>query len=191
MATRRSRKQVHDFTHPKVTGDIPVFIVKEAEGITFEVDLTLAKLTPRIPFCKSGDGIPALVAEAQSFIDTYLTLAWAKYVYFAATPILNDGSTGLEVATGIIEQATWPAAIAGGEPTELWRSAETPWETRSTPFPADFKHSNVQFLLWTPEIEAAATQLKAKVASFGQSVIAGLASTDTALQMLGGRAAKA
>lgn len=185
MATRRSRKQVHDFTHPKVTGDIPVFIVKEAEGITFEVDLTLAKLTPRIPFCKSADGIPALVAEAQTFIDTYLTLAWSKYVYFAATPILNDGGTGLEVATGIIEHTSWPSPD-GGDPTELWRSAETPWETRSTPLPSDFKHSNVQYLLWTPEIEAAATQLKAKVASFGQSVLAGLASTDSARQMLGG-----
>ena len=188
MATRRSRKQVHDFTHPKVTGEIPVFIVKEAEGITFEVDLTLAKLTPRIPFCKSGDGIPALVAEAQSFIDTYLTLAWTKYVYFAATPILNDGGTGLEVATGIIEKASWPSTV--GAPVEMWRSAETPWETRGTALPADFKHSNVQYLPWTPEIEAAATQLKAKVASFGQSVIAGLASADTAKQMLGGGVAK-
>jgi len=191
MANRRSRKQIHTFTHAKVTGDIPVYLVSEPEGVRFEIDLTVSKLTPRIPFCKSGDAIPSLISEAQSFIDTYLTMTWAKYVYFAATPILNDGSTGLEVATGIIEQATWPSATPGGEPTELWRSAETPWETRSTPFPVDFKHSNVQFLVWTPEIEAAATQLKAKVASFGQSVIAGLASTDTALQMLGGRAAKA
>lgn len=189
MASRRSRKQVHTFTHPKVTGDIPIYLISEPEGIRFEVDLTCAKLAPRIPFCKTGENIAALVAEAQGFIDSYLTLTWTKWIYVAATPILNADAVGLAITTGTLESAEWPCKEGEGRP-KLWRTASTPWETRDTPLPLDFKHPTVQVLPWSAEVENAASQLVGKVSSFAQSIISGLNSSKATEEMLLGANAK-
>lgn len=184
MATRRSRKQIHTITNPKITGDIPVYLITDPEGVRFEIDLTVPKLSPRLPFCKVGDAIPALIEEAQNFIDVFTTLTWAKHVFIAATPILNADGVGIEIVTGVIEHTTWPGAKPGDAGVEMWRTATTPWETRSTPLPSDFKHSSVQVLPWSPEIEDGAAMFVNKVRSFSQGIISGLASAQTAMAMI-------
>jgi hypothetical protein len=183
MANRRSRKQIHTFTHAKVTGDIPVYLVTEPEGVRFEIDLTVSKLTPRIPFCKSGDAIPALIAEATEFIESYLVMTWTKHVLIAATPILNADGVGIEITSRVIESTTWPAG-KDSKPVVLWRDAATPWETRDTAVPSGFRHTTTQVLPWTADLESAAARLVTKVSSFSQSILAGLSTPQSAADML-------
>jgi hypothetical protein len=172
MANRRSRKQVHEFTHPKVTGEIPVFLVKDPDfdTVNFEIDLTLPKLAQRMPFCRTGDSIQTLVNEAQAFIDLYLNVVWTKSVVVRAKQTVSAQSgVGVEFAFIIVESAEWPRDKA-----MLWRNADTPWETRNSALPSGWDESDCLVLQWTPQVEESVAKLRARVVSFASDLLAGL-----------------
>lgn len=172
MANRRSRKQVHEFTHPKIAGEIPVFLVKDpdVEGVSFEIDLTIPKLAQRIPFCRTGDSIQALVTEAQSFIDTYLSMIWTKGIVVRAKQTVSaQNGVGVEFAYVIIESAEWPR-----DKMTMWRNADTPWETRTAALPQGWDEADCLVLNWTPQVEESVAKLRSRVVTFAADLLAGL-----------------